>query len=96
MFDIRNGVMKAALLILAMTGFCASAMAAGTPSPASSVNLPVEHYSYSNPPDIAKVIWMSTIPTSCDVVPARMDYLDSKGKEHVLEYQVIGNGCVDG
>jgi hypothetical protein len=88
--------MKAALLLLAMSGFCASAMAAGTPAPSSSNNLPVEQYSYSTPLDIAKIIWMSTIPRSCDVVPARMDYLDSKGQEHLLEYQVMGNGCVDG
>ncbi|MDB6142294.1 MAG: hypothetical protein JWP80_1338 [Pseudomonas sp.] len=88
--------MKAALLIVAMSGFCASAMAAGTPSPASSANLPVEQYSYSTHLDIAKIIWMSTIPRSCDVVPARMDYLDSKGQEHLLEYQVMGYGCVDG
>lgn len=88
--------MKAALLLLAMSGFCASAMAAGTPAPSSSNNLPVEQYSYSTHLDIAKIIWMSTIPRSCDVVPARMDYLDSKGQEHLLEYQVMGNGCVDG
>ncbi|WP_397449195.1 DUF2790 domain-containing protein [Pseudomonas sp. NA-150] len=86
--------MKAALLMIAITGFSASAMAATLPDASSKI--PVEQYTYSTPLDIAKVVWMSTIPISCDVVPARMDYIDSKGKEHLIEYQVMGNGCVDG
>lgn len=88
--------MKAALLILAVSGFCASAMAAETPEAVTSANLPVEQYTYSMHLDIAKVISMTTIPNVCEVVPARMTYEDSKGKTHVLEYRVLGNGCVDG
>jgi hypothetical protein len=88
--------MKAALLVLAMSGFCASAFAAETPDAAINSTLPVEKYTYSTHLDIAKVISMSPTSNACNVVPARMDYVDSKGKEHVLEYRVMGNGCMDG
>lgn len=88
--------MKAALLVLAMSGFCASAFAAETADAAINPTLPVEQYTYSTHLDIAKVISMTPISKACKVVPARMDYVDSKGKEHVLEYRVMGNGCMDG
>jgi photosystem II stability/assembly factor-like uncharacterized protein len=88
--------MKAALLVLVMSGFCASAFAAETPDAAINSTLPVEQYTYSTHLDIAKVISMTPISNVCKVVPARMDYVDSKGKEHVLEYRVMGNGCMDG
>ncbi|MGV8919927.1 MAG: DUF2790 domain-containing protein [Pseudomonas sp.] len=86
--------MKAALLLVAISGICTSAMAATVLD--SPTRVPVEQYAYSTHLDIAKVVWMSTIPRSCEVVPARIDYIDSKGQEHLLEYQVMGNGCVDG
>lgn len=54
---------------------------------------PVEQYSYSQHLDIARVISMSAVPDVCQVVPARMTYEDSQGKQHVLEYRVMGNGC---
>ncbi|MDB6047450.1 MAG: hypothetical protein JWR17_196 [Pseudomonas sp.] len=88
--------MKAALLILAMGGFCASAFAANLPTTGPDATVPVEQYTYSTHLDIAKVISTTPIPDVCGVVPARMDYVDSKGIEHVLEYRVMGNGCMDG
>jgi hypothetical protein len=30
------------------------------------------------------------------VVPARLTYEDSNGQRHVLQYQVMGNGCTGG
>lgn len=89
-------MMKAALLILAMGGFCTSAFATQSSETATNSNLPVEHYSYSTHLDINKVL-SNTPPTdSCDVGNARMDYLDSKGKEHILKYLVMGGGCTGG
>jgi hypothetical protein len=46
--------------------------------------------------DIAKVISMSEVPNVCEVVPAKMEYDDSKGQRHILRYSVMGNGCSSG
>ncbi|WP_411379150.1 DUF2790 domain-containing protein [Pseudomonas sp. MPB26] len=43
--------------------------------------------------DVAKVLSSTDSYGECGVVPARLDYLDSQGREHVLDYQVLGNGC---
>lgn len=88
--------MKAALLVLAMSGFCASAFAAPSPDGTLNTSLPVEQYSYSSHLDIAKVIALSPATNACTVVPRRMDYVDSKGAEHVVQYEVMGNGCQAG
>ncbi len=53
----------------------------------------VEQYSYSTHLDIAKVLHQDTIPNVCAVVPVRMTYLDHQGKQHVMQYSVMGNGC---
>jgi hypothetical protein len=81
-----------ALVVLALAGFCATAMA----DEASNQPAPVEQYSYSTKLDIAKVISLSEVPNVCEVVPARMVYEDSQGKQHTLEYRVMGNGCSNG
>nr|BFE94885.1 hypothetical protein GCM10020185_54210 [Pseudomonas brassicacearum subsp. brassicacearum] len=56
----------------------------------------IEEYTYSTHLDIAKVISMSEIPNVCEVVPAKMEYDDSKGQRHILRYSVMGNGCSNG
>ncbi|ROM94649.1 DUF2790 domain-containing protein [Pseudomonas brassicacearum] len=40
--------------------------------------------------DVAKVLSMTDISDQCDVTPARLDYLDHQGREHVLDYSVQG------
>lgn len=40
--------------------------------------------------DVAKVKSMTDISDQCGVIPARLDYLDHQGREHVLDYQVQG------
>ncbi len=55
----------------------------------------VERYTYGSHPDIAKVVSQDPIPNVCGVVPVRMTYLDYEGKEHTMEYSVMGNGCHD-
>lgn len=43
--------------------------------------------------DIDKVISQTDLTTRCGIVPARLDYLDHRGQEHVLDYLVSGYGC---
>ena len=51
-----------------------------------------EHYHYGMQLDIAQVISQS-LPQGCDVGEARMVYLDSKGEQHTLIYQRLGDDC---
>jgi hypothetical protein len=92
----RKPVMKAALVVMALCGFSAAAMAQDGPSESSSQAQPVEQYTYSTHLDIAKVISVDEVPNVCSVVPQHMTYEDSQGKRHVLEYQIMGNGCSNG
>lgn len=32
----------------------------------------------------------------CEVVPAQMIYEDHQGQRHILEYRIMGNGCLNG
>ncbi|APQ10719.1 hypothetical protein RSA46_11675 [Pseudomonas oryzihabitans] len=45
--------------------------------------------------DIAKVISQTDLTSRCGIVPARLDYLDHQGQEHVMDYLVYGYGCYD-
>ncbi|CAI8816353.1 DUF2790 domain-containing protein [Pseudomonas sp. IT-P44] len=45
--------------------------------------------------DVAKVLASTDISQQCGVIPARLDYLDHQGREHVLDYQVNGTGCTN-
>ncbi|MBU6957573.1 DUF2790 domain-containing protein [Pseudomonas sp. CVAP len=85
-----------ALLVLALSSLCATAMADEIPTDVASNTVPVEEYTYSTHLDIAKVISMSEVPSVCEVVPARMEYEDSNGQRHILRYSVMGNGCSNG
>lgn len=70
-------------------------LATGGLQPALADQTKVEHYEYGAHLDIAKVISMEPVPTVCKVVPLHMLYEDSHGQQHMLEYEVMGNGCVD-
>jgi predicted Kef-type K+ transport protein len=85
-----------ALLVLALSSLCATAMADEVPTDVAQQQAPVEEYTYSMHMDIAKVISMSEVPNVCEVVPAKMEYDDSKGQRHILRYSVMGNGCSGG
>ncbi|MCU1748372.1 DUF2790 domain-containing protein [Pseudomonas sp. 6D_7.1_Bac1] len=85
-----------ALLVLALSSLCATAMADEIPTDVANNTVPVEEYTYSTHLDIAKVVSMSEIPDVCEVVPARMEYEDSNGQRHILRYSVMGNGCSNG
>ncbi|KAB0563435.1 DUF2790 domain-containing protein [Pseudomonas sp. R11F] len=77
--------------------FATAALADEAPTELASQNAPiVEDYTYSTHLDVAKVLSMSNIPEVCEVVPVKMEYEDSQGQRHILNYQVMGNGCSNG
>lgn len=43
--------------------------------------------------DIDQVISQTDLTSRCGIVPARLDYLDHSGQEHVMDYLVYGYGC---
>ena len=45
--------------------------------------------------DLDKVLSSTDISQQCGLIPARLDYLDHQGREHVLDYQVNGTGCTN-
>jgi hypothetical protein len=85
-----------ALLVLALSSLCATAMADEPPTDVANNTIPVEEYTYSTHLDIAKVISTSEVPGVCAVVPVQMEYEDSNGQRHILRYSVMGNGCSNG
>ncbi|TWD43062.1 DUF2790 domain-containing protein [Pseudomonas sp. SJZ131] len=86
-----------ALLVLALSSMCLTAMADEAPTDVAQLQQPVEEqYTYSTHLDIANVVSMSEIPNVCEVVPMKMEYDDSKGQRHILRYSVMGNGCSNG
>ncbi|WP_077045953.1 DUF2790 domain-containing protein [Pseudomonas sp. KK4] len=85
-----------ALLVLALSSLCVTAMADEAQADVAQQQPPIEEYTYSMNLDIAKVVSMSEVPNVCEVVPAKMEYEDSKGQRHILRYSVMGNGCSGG
>ena len=45
--------------------------------------------------DVDKVLSSTDISQACGVIPARLNYLDHQGREHVLDYDVQGSGCIN-
>ena len=88
--------MKAALVVMALCSFSAMAMAEESGAMVAAQQQRIEHYTYTSHPDIAKVISVDDVPNVCRVVPEHMTYEDSKGRRHVMEYLVMGNGCSNG
>ncbi|MCW2271883.1 hypothetical protein D9M71_463660 [compost metagenome] len=57
---------------------------------------PTAVYHYGMPLDIAQVLDMSEPATElCDVVKARMVYVDSAGQQHTLQYLKLAQACSD-
>lgn len=44
--------------------------------------------------DVAKVLSITDLNGKCGIVPAQFNYLDHQGREHQLDYQVQGVGCL--
>ena len=84
--------MKAwALLVLTGVSCVSQAgeqLPANEQEPASAV-----HYQYGMDLDVARVIASTEVADTCGVEPAQMVYEDRQGKQHTLEYLLVGNGC---
>lgn len=88
--------MKAPMVILALFGFSSVVMAQEGTIKTQGQQAPIEQYSYATHLDVAKVMSEEPVPDICGVVPMRMTYQDSNGKQHILEYEVMGSGCSNG
>ncbi|MEB0042999.1 MULTISPECIES: DUF2790 domain-containing protein [unclassified Pseudomonas] len=87
--------MKASLLLLLMCASAAS-MADEKAAVTAQQQPAVEQYTYSMNLDVAKVISVSEVSSGCEAAPVRMNYLDSAGKQHIVEYLMMGTGCSNG
>ncbi|MBT0626031.1 DUF2790 domain-containing protein [Pseudomonas fluorescens] len=67
-----------------------SAFAAATPSAPNVIHDKTGFFVHL---DVDKVLSSTDTYGQCGIVPARLDYLDHQGREHVLDYQVQGIGC---
>lgn len=84
--------MKKFLLATALLFAAGHAMAADS----TNNSVPVtEPYHYGTQLDIAKVISVSRSHNDCEVGNQRMVYVDSRGSEHAISYDVVdtGTGC---
>ncbi|WP_285422804.1 DUF2790 domain-containing protein [Pseudomonas sp. efr-133-TYG-103a] len=81
------------LLFLLLSGLASLAVAGEAST--QTANVSVEKYSYSQNLDIAHVVAVTQVPNVCKVVPVQLTYDDSKGNWHIMEYQVLGNGCTN-
>ncbi|MBN2991316.1 DUF2790 domain-containing protein [Pseudomonas cedrina subsp. fulgida] len=89
--------MKVLVAIALSSLFATAALADEAATQAATQAAPiVDHYTYSSHLDVAKVLSTSNIPDVCKVVPAKMEYEDSHGQRHILNYHVMGNGCSNG
>jgi hypothetical protein len=90
--------MKYALFAaLSMFSLLASANdSAGSTAAASAQN---SQYDYTQDLDIAKVVRISNganAGNACGPLKAQMEYVDSKGVTHKLEYTRLGDSCENG
>ncbi|MCX9154417.1 MULTISPECIES: DUF2790 domain-containing protein [Pseudomonas] len=89
--------MKVLVAMALSSLFATTVLADEAPTELAGQNAPiVEDYTYSTHLDVAKVVSMSNIPEVCEVVPVKMEYEDSHGQRHILNYHVMGNGCSNG
>lgn len=72
--------------------FNASASAFAQEAPATS---DVVHYTYGMHLDIAQLVNVTPAANVCAPTPVKMTYKDSQGGIHLLEYDVMGEGCIN-
>ncbi|MFJ2545289.1 DUF2790 domain-containing protein [Pseudomonas sp. NPDC087612] len=69
----------------------------GTVAAQASEAVVVQQYRYGQQLDVHKVLALHEDSSmGCGVVNAQMDYLDSQGKEHRLQYQKFASDCHEG
>ncbi|HBP0513090.1 TPA: DUF2790 domain-containing protein [Pseudomonas aeruginosa] len=75
----------------------ATTLLAALALPAFAAPVPTESYRYGMPLDVHKVVaTQEQASTTCEIVDARMDYLDSAGKLHSLAYRKYASACSQG
>jgi hypothetical protein len=88
---LENIIMK--LLILGFAALLATGSAfADTPTAAPVIHDKTGFFVHL---DVAKELSSTDISQACGIVPARFNYLDHQGREHQLDYQVQGMGCIN-
>ena len=80
-------------LILAFTALLATGSVFAAPAPDTAVIH--DKTGFFVHLDVDKVLSSTDISQACGVIPARLNYLDHQGREHVLDYQVQGSGCIN-
>lgn len=88
--------MKVPMVILALLAFSSVVMTQEGTIKTQGKQAPIEQYTYATHLDVAKVISEDQVPDVCGVAPMRRTYKDSNGKQHELEYEVMGSGYSNG
>jgi phosphoribosylformylglycinamidine (FGAM) synthase PurS component len=86
-------------LFAALSMFSLFASANDTPGQTAAAAAKDVQYDYSQDLDIAKVVRISnesSANNACGPVKAQMEYVDSKGVSHKLEYTRLGDECDNG
>lgn len=82
-------------MILGIACVLAAATLGSLPARAADT-IPVERYHYGMQLDVQKVLAQYEAPAQlCQLVEARMDYLDSQGQRHSLAYPKHASACRD-
>ena len=67
------------------------------PALQAAESIPLERYHYGMQLDVQKVLELHEEPSQwCQVVDARMDYLDSQGQKRSLAYRKLASSCSEG
>ncbi|WP_062381493.1 DUF2790 domain-containing protein [Pseudomonas abietaniphila] len=86
-------------LFAALSMFSLFASAEDTASQTAATAAQDVQYDYTQDLDIAKVVRISNASSAnntCGPVKAQMEYVDSKGISHKLEYTRLGDECDNG
>lgn len=86
-------------LFIALSFFSLFTFADDTINHAAPAEVQDGQYDYTQDLDIAKVVRISTASNAasqCGPVKAQIEYVDSKGVSHKLEYMRLGDGCQNG
>jgi hypothetical protein len=96
--DTLERAMKTAVFA-ALSMFSLFASAQENPAAPAAQTTSEVAYDYSQDLDIAKVVRITTANNAaneCGPVTAHMEYVDSKGVSHKLQYTRVGDGCQSG
>lgn len=82
--NIRTLLATTTLTLAALTGY----------AQADTSNVPAKPYHYGMPIDVAKVISLEEPPSAdCEVVNAKLTYLDSSGNVEAFTYFKMAQAC---